>query len=453
MSSGAPTGPRARATGDGATRTARPTGPRWRRSRRSVRAPARLRRRPDRGAGPARGDRRRAVAAAPAREPRRDPQRRTRRTGSATRWAAPTATSSAVSAAGSSGPRTWSPSRATRRTSAASSSCAPSAGSRRSRSAAGPASSAASSPGSAAATAGAVSLDLGGLSGHRRDRRGLGRGADPGRHARPRARGRPPAARPHPAPLPAVVRVLDARRLDRDPRRRPLRDRADAHRRPRRLDPRADAGGAVGEPAPARLRRRPEPRPDAARLGGHPRRHHRGLGPGPAAADASRRPGRVLFPSFAAGAEAARVIAQSGLQPRRTAGCSTRSRRETTGAGDGSAAVLILGFESAFAPVDDLLRLAVECAADHGGTPEPEPDDPARRRRTGLRGADLALGLPRRALPARQPRRARRDQRDVRDRDHVGPLRRVPLPRHRGGPPRRRRGHATRPPRARGRRG
>ena len=32
-------------------------------------------------------------------------------------------------------------------------------------------------------------------------------------------------ARLHAAPLPAVVRVLDARRLDRDPRRRPLRDR------------------------------------------------------------------------------------------------------------------------------------------------------------------------------------------------------------------------------------
>ena len=33
------------------------------------------------------------------------------------------------------------------------------------------------------------------------------------------------------APLPAVVRVLDARRLARDARRRPLRDRPDAHRR------------------------------------------------------------------------------------------------------------------------------------------------------------------------------------------------------------------------------
>ena len=38
-------------------------------------------------------------------------------------------------------------------------------------------------------------------------------------------------ARPDAAPLPAVVRVLDARRLARDPRRRPLRDRPDAHRR------------------------------------------------------------------------------------------------------------------------------------------------------------------------------------------------------------------------------
>jgi alkyldihydroxyacetonephosphate synthase len=82
----------------------------------------------------------------------------------------------------------------------------------------------------------------------------------------------------------------------------------------------------------------------------------------------------VLFPSFAAGTEAVRVLAQSGLHP---SNCRLLDplEAETTGAGDGNAAVLILGFESAFAPVDDRLALAVECAADLGGTPEPEPDD------------------------------------------------------------------------------
>ena len=54
---------------------------------------------------------------------------------------------------------------------------------------------------------------------------------------------------------------LDARRLDRHPRRRALRDRPDAHRRPRRVDPRDHAAaGACGSRggcrAPARGRRR-----------------------------------------------------------------------------------------------------------------------------------------------------------------------------------------------------
>ena len=81
----------------------------------------------------------------------------------------------------------------------------------------------------------------------------------------------------------------------------------------------------------------------------------------------------VLFPSFAAGVEAARVIAQSRLNP---SNCRLLDPLEsaTTGAGNGSRSVLILGFESAFAPVDEQLRLAVECAADLGGTPEPEPE-------------------------------------------------------------------------------
>ena len=84
----------------------------------------------------------------------------------------------------------------------------------------------------------------------------------------------------------------------------------------------------------------------------------------------------VFFPSFAAGAEAVRAIAQSGLNP---SNCRLLDplEAETTGAGDGSAAILILGFESAFAPVDHLLRLAVECAADHGGAPEQEPEGSA----------------------------------------------------------------------------
>ena len=90
------------------------------------------------------------------------------------------------------------------------------------------------------------------------------------------------------AALPAVVRVLDARRLARDPLRRPLRDAAHAHRRLRRVDPRGDAARRVGEPAPARLRRRAVARPHAARLRGHARRDHRGVDAPPGPADVPR---------------------------------------------------------------------------------------------------------------------------------------------------------------------
>ncbi|MCB0875359.1 MAG: FAD-binding oxidoreductase [Solirubrobacterales bacterium] len=111
----------------------------------------------------------------------------------------------------------------------------------------------------------------------------------------------------------------------------------------------------------------------------------------------------VFFPSFGAGAEAVRAISQSGLDP---SNCRLLDPLEagTTGAGDGSEAVLILGFESAFAPVDQQLALAVECASDHGGRPEPEPaggegDSAARSWRSAfldapyLRDSLIALGV------------------------------------------------------------
>ena len=81
----------------------------------------------------------------------------------------------------------------------------------------------------------------------------------------------------------------------------------------------------------------------------------------------------VLFDDFRAGAEGVRALAQSGLHP---SNCRLLDplEAETTGAGDGSAAVLVLGFESAFAPVEHQMDLALECARDHGGRPEPAPN-------------------------------------------------------------------------------
>ena len=73
-------------------------------------------------------------------------------------------------------------------------------------------------------------------------------------------------ARPHPAPLPAVVRVLDARRLDRDPGRRPLRHPRDPHRRPGRVGAGDHSRAAPGRAGGCRARARGH-RPDRMLLG------------------------------------------------------------------------------------------------------------------------------------------------------------------------------------------
>ena len=76
----------------------------------------------------------------------------------------------------------------------------------------------------------------------------------------------------------------------------------------------------------------------------------------------------VEFESFIAGAAAVRELSQSGLDP---ANCRLLDPAEAafTGAGDGSSALLVLGFESAHHPVDEPMRIAVEAARAHGGTP------------------------------------------------------------------------------------
>jgi alkyldihydroxyacetonephosphate synthase len=76
----------------------------------------------------------------------------------------------------------------------------------------------------------------------------------------------------------------------------------------------------------------------------------------------------VSFDHFLAGAEAVRAISQSGLDP---ANCRLLDpgEAELTGAGDGSAAILILGFESASVPVTAALAAALDLAREHGGRP------------------------------------------------------------------------------------
>jgi len=80
------------------------------------------------------------------------------------------------------------------------------------------------------------------------------------------------------------------------------------------------------------------------------------------------RAGRaVRFASFLGGADAVRALAQSELEP---ANCRLIDPLEAsrTGAGDGTQALLALGFESADHPVDPWLERALAICREHGGT-------------------------------------------------------------------------------------
>jgi alkyldihydroxyacetonephosphate synthase len=83
---------------------------------------------------------------------------------------------------------------------------------------------------------------------------------------------------------------------------------------------------------------------------------------------AHRRSAGVRFESFARGAECVRALSQSGLNP---ANCRLIDPQEAhlTFAGDGSYALLVLGFESSDHPVDGELSRALELCREHGGEP------------------------------------------------------------------------------------
>jgi alkyldihydroxyacetonephosphate synthase len=75
----------------------------------------------------------------------------------------------------------------------------------------------------------------------------------------------------------------------------------------------------------------------------------------------------VRFAQFTSGVEAVRALSQAGLHP---SNCRLIDAQEAqlTGAGDGEAAILLLGFEAAKHDVDPWLSLALECCGDHGGS-------------------------------------------------------------------------------------
>jgi len=74
----------------------------------------------------------------------------------------------------------------------------------------------------------------------------------------------------------------------------------------------------------------------------------------------------VLFDDFYEAAEAVRAVSQAGLYP---SNCRLIDANEAamTQAGDGTAHLVVLAFESADHPVEPWMARALECCADHGG--------------------------------------------------------------------------------------
>jgi alkyldihydroxyacetonephosphate synthase len=94
----------------------------------------------------------------------------------------------------------------------------------------------------------------------------------------------------------------------------------------------------------------------------------------------------VRFDSFARGAECVRELSQSGLNP---ANCRLLDPGEAglTMAGDGSHALLVLGFESTDHPVEEAMARALVICAEHGGTVAPRREGPGGDAVESWRGA------------------------------------------------------------------
>jgi alkyldihydroxyacetonephosphate synthase len=113
-----------------------------------------------------------------------------------------------------------------------------------------------------------------------------------------------------------------------------------------------------------------------------------------------RRSAGVRFSTFGAAAECVRALSQADLHP---ANCRLIDAQEaqTTAAGDGSAHLLVLGFESPDHPVDAGMERALAICAEHGGVWEERAQDggsvgswrSAFLRAPYLRDAFVAMGV------------------------------------------------------------
>ncbi len=191
--------------------------------------------------------------------------------------------------------------------------------------------------------------------------------------------------------------------------------------------------GRLGEPQAARLGRRAEPGPDADRLRGDPRRDHRGLGARPRAPRAQallRSRVRLLRGRRRGGPCAFTVGAQPRQLPaaRRDGVAAHPRRRERPRAARARLRVRPPAGRRADAPG----ARAGPRSRRRSGRGTRKAGERERGARRGGRG--VAACVPRGALPARHPGRLRGALRDVRDRDHLGPVRGLPRDRDRGGP-------------------
>jgi alkyldihydroxyacetonephosphate synthase len=94
----------------------------------------------------------------------------------------------------------------------------------------------------------------------------------------------------------------------------------------------------------------------------------------------------VRFPTFASGAECVRVLAQSGLHPSNCRLIDPAEARFTM-SGDGTFALLVLGFESSDHPVDFPMDRALAICAEHGGVAPPGAHPLGRRQAGERRGS------------------------------------------------------------------
>jgi alkyldihydroxyacetonephosphate synthase len=101
----------------------------------------------------------------------------------------------------------------------------------------------------------------------------------------------------------------------------------------------------------------------------------------------------VHFRDFFTAAHAVRAIAQAGLFP---SNCRVLDAQEAlnTGAGDGSSAITVLGFESSDHPVEPWMQRALECCGDSGGVPEASEGADAHREGAAGRWRNAFIRMP-----------------------------------------------------------